>query len=192
LKHSEPKALILIGASTGGPGQIQKIVQTLPKDFAATIVIAQHIGDEYIPSFVNQLQRRSALKVLAVEDKLAVLSAHIYVCSHMTQLVVNTNQLEFSQTKQEKARYNPDIDYLFVSAAQLTITYRVAGIILTGVGDDGARGCKALSDSGALCIAESEASAVVYGMPLQAKLQSKNISVSSLDEIIQNIRTIGD
>jgi two-component system chemotaxis response regulator CheB len=191
LKHSEPKALILIGASTGGPGQIQKIVQTLPKDFAATIVIAQHIGDEYIPSFVNQLQRRSALKVLAVEDKLAVLSAHIYVCSHMTQLVVNTNQLEFSQTKQEKARYNPDIDYLFVSAAQLTITYRVAGIILTGVGDDGARGCKALSDSGALCIAESEASAVVYGMPLQAKLQSKNISVSSLDEIIQNIRTIG-
>lgn len=191
MKHSEPKALILIGASTGGPGQIQKIVQTLPKDFAATIVIAQHIGDEYIPSFVNQLQRRSALKVLAVEDKLAVLSAHIYVCSHMTQLVVNTNQLEFSQTKQEKARYNPDIDYLFVSAAQLTITYRVAGIILTGVGDDGARGCKALSDSGALCIAESEASAVVYGMPLQAKLQSKNISVSSLDEIIQNIRTIG-
>lgn len=191
MKHSEPKALILIGASTGGPGQIQKIVQTLPEDFAATIVIAQHIGDEYIPSFVNQLQRRSALKVLAVEDKLAVLSAHIYVCSHMTQLVVNTNQLEFSQAKEEKARYNPDIDHLFVSAAQLTITYRVAGIILTGVGDDGARGCKALSDSGGVCIAESEASAVVYGMPLQAKLQSKNISVSSLDEIIQNIRTIG-
>jgi two-component system chemotaxis response regulator CheB len=192
LKHSEPKALILIGASTGGPGQIQQIVQALPKDFAATIVIAQHIGDEYIPSFVNQLQRRSALKVLAVEDKLAVLSAHIYVCSHITQLVVNTNQLEFTQTKQENARYNPDIDHLFVSAAQLTVSYTVAGIILTGVGDDGARGCKALSDSGALCIAESEASAVVYGMPLQAKLQSKNISVSSLDEIIQNIRTIGD
>lgn len=191
MKHSEPKALILIGASTGGPGQIQKIVQALPKDFAATIVIAQHIGDEYIPSFVNQLQRRSALKVLAVEDKLAVLSAHIYVCSHMTQLVVNTNRLEFSQAKQENARYNPDIDHLFVSAAQLTAAYTVAGIILTGVGDDGARGCKALSDSGALCIAENEASAVVYGMPLQAKLQSKNISVSSLDEIIQNIRKIG-
>lgn len=191
MKHSEPKTLILIGASTGGPGHIQKIVQVLPKDFAATIIIAQHIGDEYIPTFVSQLQRRSALKVVAVSDQLAVLSGHIYVCSHMTQLVVNSKQLKFSQTKQENARYNPDIDHLFVSAATLTAAYMVVGIILTGVGDDGARGCKVLSDSGGTCIAESKTSAVVYGMPLQAKLQSKNISVNTLEEIIQNIKSFG-
>jgi two-component system, chemotaxis family, protein-glutamate methylesterase/glutaminase len=191
LKPSEPKALILIGASTGGPGHIQKIIQALPADFSAAIIIAQHMGDEYIPSFVNQLQHISALNVVAVSNQLAVLPGHIYICSLMTKLKPSRSGLTFTQKKQEMARYNPDIDSLFESASLLTSTYKITGFLLTGIGDDGAKGIKALSDKGVSCIAESETTAVVYGMPFQAKLLVKDISVKSLGDIIQAIKLLG-
>jgi two-component system, chemotaxis family, protein-glutamate methylesterase/glutaminase len=191
LKPSEPKALILIGASTGGPGHIQKIIQALPADFSAAIIIAQHMGDEYIPSFVNQLQHISALNVVAVSNQLAVLPGHIYICSFMTKLKPSRSGLTFTQKKQEMARYNPDIDSLFESASLLTSTYKITGFLLTGIGDDGAKGIKALSDKGVSCIAESETTAVVYGMPFQAKLLVKDISVKSLGDIIQAIKLLG-
>lgn len=191
MKPSEPKALILIGASTGGPGHIQKIIQALPADFSAAIIIAQHMGDEYIPSFVNQLQHISALNVVAVSNQLAVLPGHIYICSFMTKLKPSRSGLTFTQKKQEMARYNPDIDSLFESASLLTSTYKITGFLLTGIGDDGAKGIKALSDKGVSCIAESETTAVVYGMPFQAKLLVKDISVKSLGDIIQAIKLLG-
>ena len=191
MKHSEPKTLILIGASTGGPGHIQKIIHALPADFSATIIIAQHMGAEYIPSFVKQLQQVTTLSVVAVTDQLAVLPGHIYICSFMTRLGFGTMGLAFEQKIQEMERYNPDIDSLFESAALLPRAYKTTGIILTGVGDDGAKGIKALSDKGRPCIAESEDTAVVYGMPFQAKLLVKNISVKPLGNIIQTIKLLG-
>jgi len=191
LKHSEPKALILIGASTGGPGHIQKIIQALPSDFSATIIIAQHMGSEYIPSFVKQLQHVTTLNVVAVTDQLAVLPGHIYICSLMTRLEFAAAGLAFVQKTNEIERYNPDIDSLFESAALLPRAYKTTGIILTGVGDDGAKGIKALADKGRPCIAESECSAVVYGMPFQAKLLVKNISVKPLGDIIQTVKLLG-
>jgi len=191
LKHSEPKTLILIGASTGGPGHIQKIIQALPADFSATIIIAQHIGNEYIPSFVKQLQHVTALNVVAVTHQLAILPGHVYICSFMTGLEVAASGLAFVQKKQEMERYNPDIDSLFESAALLPPTYKITGIILTGVGDDGAKGIKALSDKGRPCIAESEDTAVVYGMPFQAKCLVKDILVKPLGAIIQTIKLLG-
>ena len=191
LKHSEPKALILIGASTGGPGHIQKIIQSLPVDFSATIIIAQHMGAEYIPSFVKQLQHVTTLNVVAVTDQLAVLPGHVYICSFMTRLRLGAAGLVFVQKIQVMERYNPDIDSLFESAALLPRAFKTTGIILTGVGDDGAKGIKALADKGRPCIAESEGSAVVYGMPFQAKLLVKNILVQPLGEVIQSVKSLG-
>ena len=191
MKRSELKKIILIGASTGGPGHIQKIIQALPADYSATVIIAQHMGDEYIPSFVNQLQHVSHLNVMAVTDQLAILPGHVYICSFLTRLTSSLLGLRFIQKKQEMVRYNPDIDSLFKSAALLTTAYGVTAFLLTGVGDDGAKGMKVLSDKGAFCVAESEASAVVYGMPFQAKLLVKGLSVKSLSEIIQTIKLLG-
>ncbi len=191
MKRSEPKKIILIGASTGGPGHIQKIIKVLPADFSASIIIAQHMGDEYIPSFVSQLQHVSHLNVMAVTDQLAILPGHVYICSFLTRLTSSVLGLTFMQKKQEMERYNPDINSLFESAALLTTAYGITAFLLTGVGDDGAKGIKALSDKGASCIAESEATAVVYGMPFQAKLLVKDISVKSLGDIIQSIKLLG-
>lgn len=197
LKHSEPdkasavKKLILIGASTGGPGHIQKIVQSLPTDFSAAVVLAQHIADEYIPSFVNQLKMGYDGDILAVKDQLTIQAGKIYICSFLTQIKLAANRLNFHQEKSRIGRYNPDIDQLFESASLLTSRYQVMGVILTGIGDDGVQGCKQLSENGGTCITESETTAVVYGMPLQAKLKIKNISIQGLDEIIQTIKVFG-
>ncbi len=191
MKRSEPKEIILIGASTGGPGHIQKIIQALPANFSAAIIIAQHMGDQYIHSFVSQLQHVSDINVMAVTDQLAILSGHVYICSLLTRLKSSELGLTFIQKEHEMERYNPDIDSLFESAALLTTTHGVTAFLLTGVGDDGAKGIKALSDKGASCIAESEATAIVYGMPLQAKLLVSNILVKSLGDIIQSIKLLG-
>lgn len=183
--------MILIGASTGGPGHIQKIIESLSLDHLSPIIIAQHIADEYIPSFVSRLQSHTALKIMAVEDQLPVLPRHVYVCSLSTQLTISSAGLVFIKSSALTHRYNPDIDLLFESAAELTQAYKILGIILTGIGDDGAKGCKLLSEKGATCIAECESSAVVFGMPMQAKAISTHIKTQSLDEIIQTINVSG-
>ncbi len=191
LKLLEPDKLILIGASTGGPGHIQKIIKSLPPVFSASIIIAQHMGDEFIPSFVNQLQHNTSLNVQAVTDKQRLEPGYIYICSLITRLVLISNRLSFQQLQGDSGRYNPDIDQLFESVSLLASNYDVMGVILTGVGNDGARGCKLLSDAGGKCITESESSAVVYGMPLQAKLIVDDIKVQHLQKVIQSIISFG-
>ena len=191
MNHLKHNTLILIGASTGGPGHIQKIIESLSLDHRSPLVIAQHIADEYVPSFVNRLQSHTVLKIMAVEDQLPVLPGHVYICSLSTQVVISSAGLVFKKSNAHTHRYNPDIDVLFTSAADLIPTHNVLAIILTGIGDDGARGCKALHEKGATCIAESESSAVVYGMPMQVKAISTHIKIQSLDEIIQTINVLG-
>lgn len=190
--HLEPNKLILIGASTGGPGHIQKIVRSLPINMDATIVIAQHIGDDFIPSFVNQLKQISTLEVSAATNNESVLSGRIYICSLLTEIRLTSRGLVFRQVESHNGRYNPDIDSLFQSVSKLPLRHcPVMSVVLTGVGDDGAKGSLALSGAGATCIAECEKTAVVYGMPLQAKLMVDNISVQCLDEIIRSINSFG-
>lgn len=187
LNHSPPRKLILIGSSTGGPGHIQKILAGLVENFSTSLVIAQHMGREYIPSFVNQLQGRTPLDVVAVEDGMHIESHKVYICSLVTRLVVFRSGIGFQQTDSSASLYNPDINQLFESAAVMIQKISLMGIILTGVGDDGATGCKRLSDAGGFCIAEDESSAIVYGMPRQAKLMSNDITVKNLGDIITTI-----
>jgi len=191
LKHLKQAKIILIGASTGGPGHIQKILSSLSSDFSATIVIAQHMGNEYISSFVKQLNSACKLRVSYAQHQEKLLPSHIYVVSSLTQIDFLKNHLAFNKQDSLHSQYNPDINGLFSSAAKLTNNTSLLGIILTGIGDDGARGCKLLSEAGAECIAESETTAIVYGMPMQAQKISKNIKVMTLEQIIQRINNFG-
>ncbi len=182
---------MLIGSSTGGPGHLQKIVQALPSSFSAAVVIAQHIADEFILSFVNQLKHESPIDVLPVKNLLRLKAGTIYVSSCETRIVSELNSLVFKQRIGGNVRYNPDINTLFTSAAKLAHSVNILGIILTGIGDDGAEGSRVLSENGGLCIAESESTAVVYGMPLQARLENEAIQIKNLHEIIQTIVQFG-
>ena len=183
MKHLKPKKIVLIGASTGGPGQIQKIIDSLPKLQDTTIVIAQHMVDGFIDSFTNRFQNMSHNNINIVSDNQVFSSANIYICEAETKLVNNS----FSKKPAYVNSYNPNINILFNSFTALAKDIQILCVILTGIGDDGVEACKNLSLNGARCITENEDSAIVDGMPSRARLLVPNIEVYDMKTIVKNI-----
>lgn len=189
----EPDRLVVIGASTGGPGHIQKILRALTPGFRPAIIIAQHMDPGYVGSFVAFLKTRSSLDIYEVgSDPLVVKPSSVYVCSRTSLLARKGREIDINPITDTAAKgYNPNVSALFESAAPLAQKINVMGVILTGIGDDGARGCSILSQAGGKCMAESRESAIVYGMPKRAYELNPQIEVKHIDEIIERIRLFG-
>ena len=188
LKHSIPKKLVLIGASTGGPGQIQKIVNALPLLHSTSIVIAQHMAVGFMPSFAKRLQENHVNSISVAQDKEYLENGKIYVCCGITILSKNTSGYIFSQKKSPLNAFNPDINVLFHSFIPYIKDFDVLSIILTGIGHDGVDACKVLGQNGSLCITESENSAIVDGMPSRARKEVKDIQVLDINQIVDSIK----
>jgi len=184
-------ALILIGASTGGPGRIYSILSALNTNYQGTIIIAQHMNASFIPSFIHQLQSIVSLPIFSVEHPLKLEKGVIYVCSLTSHLFLKEGGIWLEPMEEGDYPYNPQIDRLFSSASQLPSTLKRLGVILTGIGDDGASGSLALYESGGDCLFESEKSSVVYGMPRRAKELVCNGNVGGIDEIVERIKEYG-
>lgn len=184
--------IILIGSSTGGPGHLQKIVSSLPSSFNAILVIAQHMYSPHLKSFASRLNEISNVTVRLAQQEALLENTNVYICEQncMFDLVGGKVKL-LVQESDNKSKYNPDISQLFSSAVMLCDKYKIMAIILTGIGDDGATGIFELSKCGASVIAESQESAIVYGMPMRAKELVKNIDVLSLNEVIHAIKEFG-
>lgn len=185
------KKLIVIGASTGGPGRLHTILEHLPRDFDSTIIIAQHMSPPFIPSFVKQLSSITPLNVRGVSDKMVIESSSIYICSGACRLREMDGDISFFHSEPSDLLYSPDVDILFLSAAELSGSIDKMGIILSGIGDDGARGAKALFEAGGMCIFESEESSTVYGMPRCAIELVPQAEVGTMPQIIQAICNFG-
>lgn len=186
-----PESLILIGASTGGPGHINKILQGLPENFLSSIIIAQHMSPLFIPSFIKQLATLTSYHVVEAKDGMSVRSSCVYVCSGECRLSEREGTLYIESSDSSQSLYSPNIDSLFLSAAQLPKRLRRMGVILTGIGDDGAKGTKKLYQAGGYCLFESEESSIVYGMPRSAAEQVPEAEVGSLEQIIEKIIRFG-
>lgn len=184
-------SLILIGASTGGPGRIYSILSALESSFCGTVIIAQHMSAPFVPSFIHQLQSIVSLPILSVDDLKKIERGHIYVCSVTSELVQKNGEIWLQPMEEGDYPYNPQIDRLFASASALPSTLKRLGVILTGIGDDGALGSLSLYESGGKCLFESEESAIVYGMPRRAKELVCNGDVGGIDEIIERIKEFG-
>lgn len=185
-------ALILIGASTGGPGRMYSILSALERSFNGTVIIAQHMGTPFIQSFVHQLQSIASLPISAVTLPTVLERGHVYVCSVTSCLFMKDGEIVLIPAEEDgEYPYNPQIDILFSSASTLPCTLKRLGVILTGIGDDGAVGSLELFESGGECLFESEESAIVYGMPRRAKELVSAAGVGSVDEIIKRIQEFG-
>ncbi len=179
---------MLIGASTGGPGHIQYILSRLPKQTNTSYVIAQHMGAEFIPSFIERMEEQCPLPTQMPRDNGPLLSGHVYICSGNTTLHSRTDGYYFHCRSLEHANgYNPNINALFHSAARLASDTELLGIILTGIGDDGVDGCREIVAAHGKCIAESAESAIVDGMPGRARERIPTITVSTLEEITRSV-----
>lgn len=166
---SENCELVVIGASTGGPRALQVLLQTFPAPFPAPVVIAQHIPAGFTEALAQRLDALTGLTVKEGSHNETLLPGHAYVCPAGLQSTVRRDGagLRLECGKIPGQVYKPCIDILFQSAAEAS-GRRATGLLLTGMGSDGARGLLAIRKAGGITLAEAEATCVVYGMPRSA------------------------
>ena len=188
-----PKHVIAIASSTGGPSALLEIFSKIPLTSTAGIVVAQHMPDKFTRTFAERLDKRGAVRTSeAVDgDRLGKLTG--FVCPGRQCMEVHQNGLELKITigapKPETDRYVPSADRLLKSVAAACGAKSV-GVILTGMGDDGVEGARAIRDAGGLVIAESQETAVVYGMPGAAVRAGIPQKVLPLPEIAELLGTL--
>lgn len=159
--------VVVIGASTGGPIALQKILEALPGDFPAPILVVQHMANGFIEGMAQWLDQACALTIKVATDQERTLPGCVYLAPDGSHLKIHRDGRIFLDSKAEKISHCPSVSSLFLSAAEVYGADAV-GVLLTGMGDDGAAGLKQLRDRGAVTIAQDEATSIVFGMPKEA------------------------
>jgi len=160
------RRIVAIGASTGGTEAIKEVLVRLPENFPGT-VIAQHIPPGFSTSFALRMDKLSKLSVCEPTETMQILDGHVYIAPGDRHLKVRSNARGFECYLDDGPnvnRHKPSVDVLFDSVAE-QVGKKALGVILTGMGADGARGLKAMKENGAFTIAQNEATSVVWGMP---------------------------
>ncbi|MEQ1579638.1 MAG: chemotaxis response regulator protein-glutamate methylesterase [Steroidobacteraceae bacterium] len=158
--------IIAIGASTGGTEALRELLSALPPD-APAIVISQHIPAAFSGPFAQRLDKASAMAVSEAQDGQYLLPGHAYVAPGDRHLIVERDGARYRCRLNDGPhvnRHRPSVDVMFRSVAH-SVGPNAVGIILTGMGDDGARGLKEMLEAGARTVAQDEQSSVVWGMP---------------------------
>lgn len=162
--RSTPTVLVAIGASTGGPQALATVLSHLPADFAPAILVVQHMADGFIPGLVSWLDGLLALPVVQGESGRRLQAGTITVAPSGLNLIVHDRLRVVCEPAAEKQFHVPGIDASFHSIAT-ALGPEVIGVLLTGMGRDGAAGLKAMRDRGATTLGQDEATSAVYGMP---------------------------
>lgn len=158
--------IVAIGASTGGTEAIREVLEALPPD-APAIVISQHIPAAFSKPFADRMNRSSQMSVCEAQDGQYILPGHVYIAPGDRHLIIERDGARYLCRLSDGPhvnRHRPSVDVMFRSVAQ-NVGPNAMGIILTGMGDDGARGLKEMLEAGATTMAQDEASSVVWGMP---------------------------
>jgi two-component system chemotaxis response regulator CheB len=159
--------LVAIGASTGGPQVLQIILSKLPEDFVAPVVIVQHIVAGFLEGMAEWLSQTTALVIHIAKHGEHVLPGHAYLAPNDFHLEVErSGRIALSKDEPENS-LRPSVSYLFRSVAHV-FGQNSAGVLLTGMGRDGAKELKLMQEAGAITIAQNKESSVVHGMPGEA------------------------
>jgi len=163
-KASGDATVVAIGASTGGPVVIRKILDALPKDFPASILIVQHIAAGFLDGMVHWLAETSGVAVKIAEHGEHLLPGHAYLAPDGYNLGVDGNGRMYLDSGDAKPGPRPSVAYLFRSVAE-SFGRKAVGLLLTGMGGDGAAELKLMKEQGAVTIAQDRESSVIFGMP---------------------------
>jgi two-component system chemotaxis response regulator CheB len=191
-KHLEPKIntlplkqtprLLAIAASTGGPGAIHLLLNGLGPDFPLPILLVQHIARGFVAAMVDWLNSTVSLDFQITRYGEKLLPGHVYLAPDDQHLMAGNNSDAIFRPNSAQDRYCPSADILFDSVARIYGNQAI-GVILTGMGDDGAIGLRTLHDAGGYTLAQDEASCVVYGMPQAAVLAGAVTRVEPLTNL---------
>ena len=171
--------LIAIGASTGGTEAIRALLQTMPVESPA-IVITQHIPENFSASFAKRLNDHSLISVCEAQDGDVILPGHAYVAPGNRHLLVVKQGAELRCKLSDSPpvnRHRPSVDVMFHSVAEM-VASKAVGVIMTGMGVDGASGLQDMKAEGAATFAQDEKSSVVWGMPGEA------VARGCVDEVV--------
>lgn len=183
--------LIAIGASAGGTEALRVVLEGMPAD-APAVVITQHLPASFSAAFAERLDRHSAMAVREASDGEAILPGHAYIPKGGQHLRVIGDGARWRCRIDDGPavnRHKPAVDVLFHSVAQ-TAGANAIGAILTGMGDDGARGLLAMRQAGARTLIQDEATAVVWGMPGAAHKLGAAEEIVPLERIAERLLTL--
>lgn len=171
--------IIFIGASTGGTEATKEVLITLPAD-APAVVITQHMPPGFTRNYANRLDGLCKISVKEATDGERILPGHAYIAPggmHLSVERSGANYIARVQDGDPVNRHKPSVEVLFKSAAR-TVGPNAIGVMLTGMGADGAKAMREMRDAGAYCVAQDEASCVVFGMPREA------IAAGAVNEVL--------
>lgn len=180
--------IIAIGSSTGGTEAIKEILIRMPAT-APAIVISQHIPEAFSNPFSKRMNACSAMTVYEAKDGQQILPGHVYIAPGSRHLIVERNGARYVCRLNDGPlvnRHKPSVDVMFRSVSQ-NVGPNAVGVILTGMGDDGARGMKEMHETGSPTIAQDEKSSVVWGMPGEAVKHGGVDHVLSLEHIAEKL-----
>jgi len=181
--------IVAIASSTGGPEALSVILSALPGSFPCPIVIAQHNSDGFIPGMVEWLRRISGVNVKVAEEGETLLPGTAYVSPSEKNMEITPARKVALIERQLKDIYHPSCDRLLQSVA-LAYNAKSIGVILTGMGNDGARGMQQIRNAGGATLAQDEKTSIVFGMPKVAIDSGCVDKIVPLDEMSNQILSL--
>jgi len=184
------ETLIAVGASTGGTEAIKDFLMGMPAD-SPGIVIVQHMPEKFTFSFAERLNQICPMRVKEAENGDYVERGKVLIAPGNYHMIVHAKGTGFTveiKAGQLVNRHRPSVDVLFRSVA-ITAGHRAVAVLLTGMGDDGARGIGEIKEFGGYTITQDEASCVVYGMPKEALKYDQHAKILPLNQIAGHIQT---
>lgn len=191
IKEKSRQTIIAIGASTGGTEAIREVLMALPEQMPP-IVITQHIPAAFSAPFAQRMNAMSKLSVYEAEDGQYILPNHVYIAPGSQHLIVESVGGKLVCRLNDGPavnRHKPAVDVMFRSVAMTCGSYATA-VLLTGMGDDGAKGMKEMQSAGAKTIAQDEKTSVVWGMPGEAVKLNAADYILPLSEVAPKLLTL--
>jgi len=182
------RSIVAIGSSTGGPTALLSILGRLPADFPVPIVVAQHIAEGFVPGLASWLDSGCKLSIQVATEGRDAAPGYAYLAPTGSNLVMDGLVMRMEEPRTGQL-YIPSADTLFESVCA-TYGRGAIGVILTGMGADGARGLKCMREAGAATIAQDEETSTVYGMPKAAVECDAAGAVMGIDEMAEAIEEL--
>jgi two-component system, chemotaxis family, protein-glutamate methylesterase/glutaminase len=185
--------IVVLGASTGGPATVMRLAPGFTRDFPAAVFLVQHMPATFTTQYAAQLAEFTSIRVKEAEPNEPVQPGTLYICPGAQHLrITPTGRIQLDGSSGRINGYLPCIDITMESAAAYAGAMTI-GVVLTGMGNDGAAGSKAVQSAGGLVIAQDEATSVIFGMPAEAIKAANVEQVLGIDDIYAAIekRVIG-
>jgi two-component system, chemotaxis family, protein-glutamate methylesterase/glutaminase len=170
--------VVVLGASTGGPATVMRLAPGFTRDFPAAVFLVQHMPASFTTQYAAQLAEFTSIRVKEAENNETVQPGTLYICPGAQHLrVTPAGRIQLDATSGRINGYLPNIDVTMETVAAYAGAMSI-GVVLTGMGNDGAIGAKAIKSAGGMVLAQDEATSVIFGMPAEA------IKVAAVDQVL--------